>query len=247
MENEDKCQEYIKNNDLLDLITDFPNGIHVEELINIPNKIRPRYYSIASSQQKTPRELHLTVKQIRFHQKKRIYYGACSNHLSWLRKGEKLPFKLIPNEGFRLPSDSNVPVVMIGAGTGIAPFIGFLHHRSINGTNKNWLIFGEKNKDSDFLYNQQIMKWKDQGLLQGLDMAFSRDPSKQYVQDKIRENADLLAEWIKDGARIYVCGSLNMGAGVKQALEDLRLNDHDRSSTVTDWLKARGQYFEDLY
>ncbi|SFE13032.1 diflavin oxidoreductase [Thermophagus xiamenensis] len=251
LENENKLNYYIKQHDLFDLITDFPNGLKIEDFINIPEKIRPRYYSIASSQEKNPHELHLTVKQIRFHQRKRVYYGACSNHLSWLKKGEKFPFKLVPNEGFRLPSDPKIPVIMIGAGTGIAPFIGFLHHRSINNTNKNWLIFGEKTKNSDFLYNKQIIEWKRQGLLQHLDMAFSREPStRQYVQDKILEKADLMVQWINEGARIYVCGSVRMGEGVKQAINHLPLNkpkDINRSSTILELLKYQGQYYEDLY
>ncbi|WP_016778350.1 diflavin oxidoreductase [Anaerophaga thermohalophila] len=252
-ENEVKITEYLKNKDMLDLITDFPARLSPEEIINIPEEMRPRHYSVASSQCKTPGELHLTVKQIGYSNKKRTYYGACSTYLtSWLKTGSEVQFKLAPNENFRLPSGSGIPVIMIAAGTGIAPFISFLHHRSVTNATKNWLIFGEKTRKSDFLYKNQLIEFERKGFLRHLDLAFSRDNKpKQYVQDKIIEKSTLLSEWIENGAHIYVCGSIKMGQGIKETLNQLPLSEiipnKKKPSNLIDYLRYKGQYFEDLY
>ncbi|WP_291856045.1 flavodoxin domain-containing protein, partial [Marinilabilia sp.] len=246
LKKEERLKDYIQNNNLLNLIIDFPGKLCPDELVAVAGKIKPRYYSIASSQLVTPEQIHLTVKQISYQTQNKIYYGACSSHLSqFLKTRSEIQFRVIPNENFRLPKDPGRPIIMISSGTGIAPFIGFLQQRNLKSASQNWLIFGEKNQQSDFLYKEYLTKLKNTGILTHLDLAFSRDQNqKVYVQYKIKEKASDIRSWLNQGAVIYACGSVKMGKGVRTALDQLAENNV--GSSFTNSLVERGQYFEDL-
>ena len=243
----EKLKEYIQNNNLLNLLADFPGKLSPDELVAVAGKIKPRYYSIASSHKVTPRQIHLTVKQISYQTQSKTYYGACSSHLSqFLKTGSEIQFRVIPNENFRLPHKTDRPIIMIASGTGIAPFIGFLQERNLSASTKNWLIFGEKNRKQDFLYGEYLTNLKKKGILSHLDLAFSRDQNqKVYVQDKIKEKTDDIKTWLKQGAAIYVCGSVKMGEGVRAAFN--LLGEKPEDASFTNNLEAQGRYYEDLY
>lgn len=250
---DDQLNAYLGKHDLLDLLIDFPCEMNAQEFVSVLPGILPRYYSIASSQQCNPAELHLTVKQVQFNVRERTRKGSCSTYLNqWLKVGTQVQFKLMSGNSFRLPEKSDVPVVLIAAGTGIAPFRAFLQERELQKPGGNWLIFGEKHEEYDFLYQKEIKKWLDHRVLTRVDPAFSRDgENKIYVQDKIHENADEIFKWLNKGACIYVCGSLKMGRGVRQTILDLHEKRHKGSSEVAgsylDHLIELGQYLEDLY
>jgi sulfite reductase (NADPH) flavoprotein alpha-component len=201
-------------------MVEFPFSGNPEDFITVLRKLQPRYYSIASSQRKHPGEVHLIVKLVQSEQNGRIRSGACSSYLNhWIEAGTKINVELIPNEQFRMQT-GEVPMIMVAAGTGIAPFRAFLEERE-NGNfpGKNWLIFGEKYQDFDFFYQKEWEYRLKNNQLDRLDVAFSRDQAEKiYVQHKITEHADEFYQWLNCGAHLYVCGSVAMGNEVRQAI-----------------------------
>ena len=247
LQNEAACLEYLHQHDFLDLLHDFPFPFQPSALVVLLDKLKVRYYSIASYQPAHPGEIHLTVKQLRFQHKNRLRYGSCSNYLSqWLEVGTPLSFCLAPDETFRLPDHAETPVIFIAAGTGIAPVRAFLKERESLGQTRNWLIFGEKTRKLDYLYGDEIDLWKEKGLLERLNLAFSRDQSaKLYVQDVLLKQGTGFLNWIDAGASVYVCGSLKMGIHVKETIGSL-LASREGSTTV-EQLQAAKRYCEDIY
>jgi len=251
-EHDPDMRAYITRHDLLDLLCDFPCSVGPEVFLSVLRRMKPRYYSIASSQLACPDELHLTVKQVRYNLKGRNRYGACSTYLGqWLKAGTRVKFSLVPSARFRLPG-KEVPVILIAAGTGIAPFRAFLQERAITGNGRCWLIFGEKNRKHDFLYHMELNHWLDQGILTKIDVAFSRDEKQKiYVQHRILENGNEFLEWLKKGAVVYVCGSLKMGACVRIIIKSLYVNKMNASANESESflqeLIHEGRYCEDLY
>lgn len=217
---EKKLQDYLRRHDLLDVISDFPFSANPEDFISILRRLQPRYYSISSSQRKHPGEVHLIVKQVESEQNGRIRSGACSSYLNHqLEVGQKITIQHIPNEHFRVQTPQT-PMIMIAAGTGIAPFRAFLEEQEPgNSLGKNWLFFGEKNKDFDFFYQSEWEYWLKNKQLSRIDVAFSRDQTgKIYVQHKIAEHSNEFYQWLNWGAHVYVCGSVAMGNEVGQAI-----------------------------
>jgi len=217
---EKKLQDYIRCHDVLDVIVKFPFSGNPEDLIAVLRKLQPRYYSIASSQRKHPGEVHLIVKLVQSEQNGRIRLGACSSYLNrWIEVGQKMNVQLIPNKQFRMQT-GETPMIMIAAGTGIAPFRAFLEeqeNRAFPG--KGWLIFGEKHQNFDFFYQKEWKYWLENNQLNRLDVAFSRDQAEKiYVQHKIMEQANEFYQWLNRGAHVYVCGSVAMGNEVRQAI-----------------------------
>ncbi|HZL11925.1 MAG TPA: flavodoxin domain-containing protein [Prolixibacteraceae bacterium] len=213
-------QDFIRHHDVLDVMVKFPFSGNPEDLIAVLRKLQPRYYSIASSQRKHPGEVHLIVKLVQSEQNGRIRLGACSSYLNhWIEVGQKINIQLIPNEQFRMQT-GEVPMIMVAAGTGIAPFRAFLEeqeNRKFQG--KNWLIFGEKYRDFDFFYQKEWEHWLANNYLTRLDVAFSRDQAEKiYVQHKIKEQANEFYQWLNRGAHVYVCGSVAMGNEVRQVI-----------------------------
>lgn len=192
----------------------------------------PRLYSIASS---IEGEIHLTVKK--------VSGGLCSPFLSELKSPDNLEFYIAPNNNFRLP-DEDKDIIMVGAGTGIAPFRSFLQKRdTIAASGKNWLFFGEQYAKSDFLYQSELQNYLDSSLLTRLDLAFSRDQEEKiYVQHKIKENQEELKKWIKKGAYFYICGDKDkMAKDVEYILEEIF------GKKLLSQLEDEGRYLKDIY
>lgn len=224
-DNKSKAEEYVWGREFIDLITEHPGGIkEPQQLFTVLQRLTPRMYSIASSQEKAKDAVHTTVRVVRYHTHNRDRQGLCSGHLGERADaGTKMPIFLHANQNFRLPEDTNAPVIMVGPGTGIAPFRSYLQHREALGhKGKNWLFFGEQRKASDFLYQQEFEGMVASGVLTRLDTAFSRDQAhKIYVQDKMRENFKELFAWLEEGAYFYICGDANrMAKDVETALLD---------------------------
>jgi sulfite reductase (NADPH) flavoprotein alpha-component len=209
--------------DLLDLLLAFPSARPpIQELVTALGVLQPRLYSIASSPKAIPGEVHLTVAAVRYRRRDRLRKGVASIFLAERASpGTPVPVFIQPSHGFRLPASGDAPIVMIGPGTGIAPFRAFLQERRALGAGgRNWLFFGDQHGATDFLYRDEIEGFARDGLLTRLDTAFSRDqPDKVYVQHRMRQHAAELWAWLQDGAQIYVCGdATRMARDVDTAL-----------------------------
>lgn len=207
---EEKLKEYVKGRDLLDLIRDHsPWKVSAALFVSILRKMPARLYSIASSQQANPGEVHLTMRTVRYEAHGRERYGVCSVQCAErLQPGDTLPVYVQHNPNFKLPSDSDAPIIMIGPGTGVAPFRSFLEEREeIGAEGKSWLFFGDRHFLTDFLYQTDWQRWLKEGILTKLDIAFSRDTAEKiYVQHRMLEKSRELFEWLEEGAYVYVCG-----------------------------------------
>ena len=216
--------EFLDRYQLIDVVHEFPAEVDAQPFVELLRALSPRSYSIASSLRANPDEVHLTVAEVRYQAFGSEHWGAASTHLvERLQEGDKVNVFIERNKRFRLPA-ADAPVIMIGPGTGIAPFRAFVEERVEQGASgDNWLFFGDRNFDSDFLYQLEWQRHLKQGNLQRLDVAFSRDQrNKVYVQDRIRDNGDEVVRWIERGAVIYVCGDAKHMAGdVEDALRDV--------------------------
>jgi len=220
----DARQEFINQRQLADLADAYPARIPGQALVEILRPLAPRSYSIASSQAAVDGEVHLTVATLRSNATGADRQGVASSYLNQrLDPGDAVKVFLEPNNRFRLPDDPLAPVIMIAAGTGIAPFRAFMQELEDRDTPPDsWLIFGNPHLRSDFLYQREWLKWRETGLLGRIDTAWSRDgEAKYYVQDVVREQAARIDEWLQRGAVVYLCGSLRMGGAVQQALQDV--------------------------
>ena len=255
LDNEAQLEAYAAEGDVLDLVLDFPGQISVEDFLSVLRKLNQRLYSVASSRAAVGDRADITVKVIENNHGERSRNGVCSSFL-WNRLdvGDKVPITLETIAKFRLPEDDNVPVVMISAGTGIAPFRAFLQERSARQAKGNaWLIFGERNSKSDFLYQEELLAYKSSGVLSELSTVFSRDQDqKRYVSHVIEENGAALIEQLENGAVIYVCGSKDtLAVTVRQSL--LRIfakylkKDAEQALAYFEALKANKQYQEEVY
>ncbi len=250
-ENEVERFKYLQFSDVHDMLSDFPSSISAQDLCEILNKIQRREYSISSSIADTPNELHLTVKQFNYSAFGRDRVGACSTYINkGLRVDSIVKAQIIPNEDFRLPEDDS-SVIMVGAGTGIAPYLAFLRERRAKqSSGKCWLIFGEKQKKYDYLYEKELNEFQQEGVLNNLDVAFSRDQKeKVYVQNLINDKGTELLEWLKHGAHFYVCGSIEMGREVKKTVIDILTNNADmtKKDAINYFESIQERYHEDLY
>jgi sulfite reductase (NADPH) flavoprotein alpha-component len=211
-----------ENADLLELLQTFPSARPpVQELISALSILQPRLYSISSSPKAARDEVHLTVAAVRYRLRERARKGVASTFLAErVETGGDVPVFIQPSHGFHLPKDNTAPVIMIGPGTGVAPFRAFLQERrALGATGRNWLFFGDQHRASDFLYEDEIAEYQKSGLLTELDLAFSRDQRDRiYVQQRMRERAKELWAWLEEGAYLYVCGSITMGKDVYAAL-----------------------------
>ena len=225
-ENKARAEEYCWGREFVDLATDFPGVVtEPQQLFNVLQRLTPRMYSIASSQAQHQDNVQTTVRVIRYDSHGRSRQGVASGHLGdRAGVGETMPIFLHSNANFRLPEDNSAPVIMIGPGTGIAPFRAFLEERQATGApGDNWLFFGEQREKMDFLYKDQLQGMVKDGVLKRLDTAFSRDQhNKVYVQDKMQEQAAELFQWLERGAYFYVCGdATRMAKDVETALLDV--------------------------
>ena len=255
-DNKSRAEEYVYGREFIDLITEHPGGItDPQQLFTVLQRLTPRMYSIASSQAKHKDTVHTTVRVVRYHTHNRDRQGLCSGHLGERADvGANLPIFLHANANFRLPEDTTTPVIMVGPGTGVAPFRAFLEHRQAHGhTGDNWLFFGEQRQASDFLYKDEFQAMQADGTLTRLDTAFSRDQHKKiYVQDRMKEHSVELFTWLERGAYFYVCGDASrMAKDVEQTLLDTIANGRDCSPEhAQDYLielKKTKRYQLDVY
>ncbi len=246
--------EFVDNHQIIDVVRQHPATVDANQFAGMLRPLSPRSYSIASSLAANPDEVHLTVAAVRYDAFGREHWGAASTHLAdRLKAGDTVYVFVERNSRFRLP-EANTPVVMIGPGTGVAPFRAFMQQRIEQGaTGDNWLFFGDRNFASDFLYQLEWQRFRKQGLLQRFDVAFSRDQRRKiYVQDRIRENGAELNRWIANGAVIYVCGDAkHMANDVHEALVDVLAaeNGLDREAALQKLkaLRSEGRYQRDIY
>jgi sulfite reductase (NADPH) flavoprotein alpha-component len=240
---------------LLDLLKIYPlkNSDQFEQLVGILEPIAPRLYSISSSPEAHSGEVHITVARDQFSVNDGVKFGLCSNYLSQFEVGQQVQFYIHKNSQFRLPADDK-DVIMIGPGTGIAPFRSFLAHRDSTGANgKNWLFFGDQHFVTDFLYQTEIQNWVETGALSKIDLAFSRDQEEKiYVQHKLKKNGKEVYEWLKNGASVYVCGTKDpMSVDVENTLaEILQTHGNKKEAEALEFiseLKSEGRYLKDVY
>jgi sulfite reductase (NADPH) flavoprotein alpha-component len=243
--------------ELLDLLRQFPSARpEPEQLVSALRPIQPRLYSISSSPRAHPNQVHLTVGVVRYaNSQGRQCSGVASTYLAErLTAGTKARIFVQSSDGFRLPEDGKTPVIMIGPGTGIAPFRAFLQDRRATGsTGKNWLFFGDQRKEFDYLYEQEISEYHRDGLLSRVDLAFSRDQAeKVYVQTRMAESAADLWAWLKEGAHVYVCGDAKrMAKDVDETLKQIiaeqgGMTPEQAKTYVADLGKAK-RYQRDVY
>lgn len=251
----DLLDQYLKGTDFLDVLREYPLQLSANQLLDILRKLPPRLYSISSSPLAVGDEVHITVGAVRFEKAERQREGVCSTFLAdRLGDDENLKVKIRQNHQFRLPAKEDAPVIMVGAGTGIAPFRAFLQHREASkASGKNWLVFGDQHFITDFLYQAEWLKYRKEGLLTRIDVAFSRDQEEKiYVQDRLKQNSAELFRWIIDGAHFYVCGDMKkMAKDVKNTFIEI-LSEHGKTSRedAEKWLnqlKKEGRYQEDVY
>ncbi|MCC2596593.1 assimilatory sulfite reductase (NADPH) flavoprotein subunit [Pusillimonas sp. MFBS29] len=239
---------------LVDILKAYPASWTAQGLIEALRPLTPRMYSIASSQAVVEEEVHLTLANVAYEYEGEARWGVASHFLASLTEGEQLPVFIEENQRFRLPADESLDVIMIGPGTGVAPFRAFVQERSTqNAAGRNWLFFGNPRFSSDFLYQTEWQQALADGDLHRLDLAFSRDQEhKIYVQDRLRERAADLFKWIQGGAHIYVCGdATRMAKDVHQALLDIAQQegglDAAQAKEWLDELSAQGRYARDVY
>ena len=250
-----KLQHYAATTPIVDMVRFSPAQLDAEALINLLRPLTPRLYSIASSQAEVENEVHVTVGVVRYDVEGRARAGGASSFLADRveEEGEVRVF-IEHNDNFRLPANPETPVIMIGPGTGIAPFRAFMQQRAADeAPGKNWLFFGNPHFTEDFLYQVEWQRYVKEGVLTRIDLAWSRDQKeKVYVQDKLREQGAELWRWINDGAHIYVCGDANrMAKDVEQALLEVIAEfggmDTEAADEFLSELRVERRYQRDVY
>ncbi len=246
---------YAQNTPIVDMVRQAAAQPTAQEFVELLRPLTPRLYSIASSQAETEDEVHITVGVVRYDIDGRARTGGASGFLAdRLKEGDELRIFIEHNDNFRLPADSTKPVIMIGPGTGIAPFRAFMQQRdNEEATGKNWLFFGNPHFVEDFLYQVEWQRYVKEGLLTNISLAWSREQAqKVYVQDKLREQGEEVWHWIEEGAHIYVCGDANhMARDVEQALLEIISQygnmDSESADEFLSELRVERRYQRDVY
>ncbi|PTE00909.1 assimilatory sulfite reductase (NADPH) flavoprotein subunit [Pandoraea apista] len=254
--NETALRDYLYGRDVLDVVRQFPaRKVKAAEFVGTLRALQPRLYSIASSLAANPDAVHITVGAVRYESHGRTRRGVASTYLAdFAREGETVPIYIEANRNFKLPSDTHAPVIMIGPGTGIAPFRAFVEERqALDSPGKNWLFFGDRNFRTDFLYQREWQRYVKDGVLTRIDLAFSRDTQdKVYVQHRMREQGKALYEWLQEGAHLYVCGDADaMARDVNTALVDIVVEhgglSQDAATEYVKTLQREKRYQRDVY
>ena len=238
---------------LIDLLRTTPAAWTAEDFVAALRPLQPRLYSIASSRKAVGEEAHITVAHVEYDNGHGLRWGAASHFLAAREEGGRADVFIEANERFRLPVDQARDIVMIGPGTGVAPFRGFVQERRETGsTGRNWLLFGNSHARSEFLYQTEWQQALKDGVLHRLDLAFSRDQAqKVYVQQRLCEHGRELYAWLENGAHVYVCGALAMGKDVHAALLEViareRGVDAEAAAEYLSALQAQGRYARDVY
>ncbi|WP_249593712.1 assimilatory sulfite reductase (NADPH) flavoprotein subunit [Peribacillus frigoritolerans] len=254
--NEERLKEYREGRDLLDFVRDFGSwGDSAQEFVSILRKMPARLYSIASSLSAYPDEVHLTIGAVRYESHGRERKGVCSILCAdRLQPGDLLPIYIQHNQNFKQPKNQDTPIIMVGPGTGIAPFRSFIQDREESAAKgKTWLFFGDQHFVTDFLYQTEWQKWLKTGVLTKMDVAFSRDADeKVYVQDRMREQSGELYEWLQKGAAVYICGDeKNMAHDVHNTLIEIiekegNMSHADAQAYLED-MQQNKRYQRDVY
>ena len=250
-----EAKAWIEGRHLIDLIQSFPAKLTPEHLNTITRPLPPRAYSIASSRREVGDEVHLVIAAVRYETHGRARSGVTSTHIAdRVKNGAKLRVKLKPNRHFRLPQDPATDIIMVGPGTGVAPFRAFVQERrAVEAPGRSWLFFGDRHFTHDFLYQLEWQEALEDGSLTQIDVAFSRDqPEKIYVQDRIAHHAKEVVAWLEGGASFYVCGDANRMAkdvrnAVVKAYQDVKsLSPADAEAAVASLERAH-RYQQDVY
>ncbi|NJC99728.1 sulfite reductase subunit alpha [Candidatus Erwinia dacicola] len=255
-DDKDALGVWLWGKDTLDLLQlDVTRALSIPEFVVLLRPLQHRAYSISSSQKAHPNQVHLTIDSVRYHRAGRARSGVCSTYLAErVKRGEKPAIFISPNKAFRVPSNGDAPLIMIGPGTGIAPFRAFLQERdTVGAKGKNWLFFGNQHQEHDYIYQDELNSWKEKGLLTRLDLAFSRDQAEKiYVQTRMLEQGAELFTWLEDGAYFYVCGDASrMAKDVDKALYQVITQfgsmSAERAADYVDQLKKEKRYLRDVY
>ncbi len=251
-------RDFIEQRQFIDLVAAFPpveaGRFDAERLAGLLRPLAPRSYSIASSRAAVGEEVHLTVATLFSEAEGVQRRGVASHYLNHhAQPGDEVPVFLEPNKRFRLPQDRSLPLILVAAGTGIAPYRAFLQQLEEEGANPDvWLVFGNPHLRTDFLYQREWLDWRKSGLIKRIDGAFSRDQAeKRYVQHVIRDEAVRLNAWLERGAHFYVCGGLGMGKSVEQSVQQALalgrgLSDEGAAEALSE-LRRQGRLAKDLY
>lgn len=248
-------KKWLWGREVFDVIATMPSRFGAGEFASLLKKLQPRLYSISSSLAVHPDEVHLTVGAVRHHSHGRTRKGVCSTFLADRCGAEtNVPVWVQPSHGFKLPKDLSRDVIMVGPGTGIAPFRAFLEERQITGASgRNWLFFGDQRRATDYLYEETLEAWRADGHLARLDLAFSRDQAEKiYVQHRMLEAANELWSWLQNGAHFYVCGDASrMAKDVNAALHTIAQTagglSEDAAKSFIAQLKSEQRYQRDVY
>ena len=246
--------DYIRNHQLIDVLKLANITLEAQQLVAMLKPLKPRLYSISSSIDENPEEVHITLNHLQDENEDGIRYGQASHFLTrQLGEGDKLHVYIDHNKNFKLPS-SDKAIIMVGPGTGIAPFRSFLQQREAEqAKGRNWLFFGNPNFNTDFLYQTELQKHLKSGLLTQIDVAFSRDQEQKiYVQDRLRQNAAQVWQWLEKGASFYVCGDMSSMAkevelALLQIIEQQGNNTQTQAKNYLNQLKKQARYQRDVY
>ena len=255
MEDKAQLRTYMAQRQIIDIVREHPGKISEQTLVEALRPLTPRLYSIASSQSEVEEEVHLTVAHVDYEAFGHRHQGGASGFLcEYLEENGEVDVFIEPNNNFRLPEDPNTPVIMVGPGTGIAPFRSFMQERDAQGAEgKNWLFFGNPNFTQDFLYQVEWQGYVKDGLLDKITLAFSRDQEEKiYVQHRLLEQGKAVYEWLEQGAHFYVCGdATHMAKDVENALisivqEHGNKSEADAKAYIVELRKAK-RYQKDVY
>ncbi|NMH65388.1 assimilatory sulfite reductase (NADPH) flavoprotein subunit [Shewanella salipaludis] len=247
-------RQFILKHQLADLVALYPVTVTAAELLELLRPLTPRLYSIASSQSEVEAEVHLTVALVEDERHGAARFGGASHFLASAEEGTRVKVYVEPNKHFRLPENPETPVIMVGPGTGVAPFRAFMQERVAQGASgDSWLFFGNPHFEQDFLYQTEWQQYLKNGDLSRIDVAFSRDQAhKIYVQHKIQEQAETLWQWLQAGAHLYVCGDAErMAKDVHQALIQVAIQEggleQEAAEAYFESLRADKRYQKDVY
>ncbi|UVM20682.1 bifunctional nitrate reductase/sulfite reductase flavoprotein subunit alpha [Pseudomonas wadenswilerensis] len=248
--NKAALKDWLWGKQLIDLVYGCTPELSLETWLSLLKPLQPRLYSISSSQKLHPDQVHLTVSTVRYGQRK----GVCSTYLADRGEPGRVEIFSQPTAHFRLPSDSTAPVIMVGPGTGIAPFRAFLQERQAEGaTGRNWLLFGEQQAATDFYYRDELLAWQRDGHLTRLDTAFSRDQAQKiYVQQRLLEQGAELWRWLEEGGHFYICGDAermarDVDAALKQVVHQYGGMSVERAEAYVSELSRAKRYLRDVY
>jgi len=255
-ERKNDLEQYLWGMEYIDFLLDHPSvQFAPEEFVKLLRKLIPRLYSIASSIKANPEQVHLTVATVRYESHGRQRKGVASTYLAErVEQGGTIPVFFHVAKGFRLPEDGATPIIMVGPGTGVAPFRAYLQDRKASGAiGKNWLFFGEQREKEDFLYREEFEQLQKEGVLTRFDTAFSRDQEKKvYVQHRMLENGAEIWAWLSEGAHFFVCGDAarmakDVDAALHQIVETHGCKTAQEAAEYIEALKKEKRYKRDVY